>query len=303
MAKLPRVTLTQFGNAGPISSFGQFGSKEAGTPQTTKDPVVIQQLSAWVQGWQNAVVNSDKAAYLEDMNGWCFVQSYMTAYIFQMGIPEYDSGTTYFLNSVVQDAVGNGQWFLSLQDNNAGNTPPAGASNAFWLWINPPEYVVGASATLNTLPKVTNTAPSTGIAGSKTLGDSAVSDNGINVIISLPLKFPDNTVQSTAAQSTSVSGLIAISSFPLNQTYLHGLSGTPNFYSVSIQCVSGELGFSIGDEVVLSTKGAGSESMSIYANATLVGISCNSIHISTQNGVGGASITSANWKFVFRARM
>src|SRR3990172_3696706 len=153
MPKILRKTLSQFGSSGAASNFGQFGSKEAGTPQTTKDPDVTQQLSAWASGWQAAVGSGDKAAYLEDMNGWCFVHSYMTAYLYQMGIREWDSGTTYYLNSVVQDGAGNGQWFKSLQDNNIGNVPPAGASNAFWRWVNPPEYVAGVS-TANAVPKV-----------------------------------------------------------------------------------------------------------------------------------------------------
>lgn len=136
MAKILRKTFVQFGSGGPTSSFGQFGSKTAGFPQTTKDPAVIQQLTAWVDGWQNAVVTANKAPYLEDMNGWCFVMSYMTAYLFQQGIPEWDSATTYYINSVVQ--ANNGQWFNSLQDNNLNNPPPVGASNAFWTWINPP---------------------------------------------------------------------------------------------------------------------------------------------------------------------
>lgn len=136
MAKIIRKTMTQFGLSGPVSSFGQFGSKEAGTPQTSKDPTVIQQLAAWVNGWQDAVVTANKAAYMEDMNGLCFVLSYMTAYVLQQGIPEWDSGTTYYLNSVVQ--ANNGQWFNSLQDNNLGNAPPVSASNAFWDWVNAP---------------------------------------------------------------------------------------------------------------------------------------------------------------------
>ena len=138
MAKLSRKTLILFGNAGPTSSFGKFGSKTAGLPVTSKDPAVVQASPAWSQGWQDAVVSGNKAAYLEDMNGSMFVHSYMTAYLLQMGIPEWDTSTTYYLNSVVQDAAGLGQWFKSLQDNNTGNTPPVGASNAQWQWINAP---------------------------------------------------------------------------------------------------------------------------------------------------------------------
>lgn len=209
MAGLTRKTLIPFGNAGPTSSFGQFGSKELGSPQTSQDPTVIQQLSAWVDGWQTAVVAGDKAAYIEDMNGWCLVHSYMTAYCFQSGIPEWDNGTLYFTNSIVQQL---GQIFLSLQGGvpgsgagQSGNTPPTSASNAFWKWINPPEYVVGASATVNIVPKVSTLSPSNGVAGSVALSDSAISEDGTDVIIGLPLKFPDNTVQSTAATSVVTS--------------------------------------------------------------------------------------------------
>lgn len=136
MSKIIRKTLTQFGVSGPSTSFGQFGSKQAGSAQTSQDPSVIQQLTAWAQGWQNAIVTGNKAAYLQDMNGWCFVHSYMMAYVLQQGIPEWDLGTTYYLNSVVQ--ANNGQWFNSLQDTNIGNAPPVGASNAFWSWVNAP---------------------------------------------------------------------------------------------------------------------------------------------------------------------
>lgn len=136
MAKILRKTLLAFGSQGPVTSFGQFGSKVAGLPQTSQDPDVIQGLAAWINGWQNAVVTTNKAGYIEDMNGWCLVHSYMTAYLLQQGIPEWDIGTTYYLNSVVQ--ANNGQWFNSLQDNNIGNAPPVGASNALWKWVNAP---------------------------------------------------------------------------------------------------------------------------------------------------------------------
>jgi len=205
MAKILRKALVPFGNAGPTSSFGQFGSKQAGLPQTSQDPAVIQQLPAWTNGWQDAVVTANKAAYLEDMNGWCYVHSYMVAYILQQGIPEWDTNTAYYIDSIVQ--ANSGQQFRSLQNANQGNTPPTGASNAFWRWINPPQDLVG-TATLNKIPKVTNTAPATGSTGSVILGDSAISDDGTNVVIGLPLKFPDTTIQSTAAQPVSVQSVV-----------------------------------------------------------------------------------------------
>ena len=140
MAALTRKTFKLFGGSGTLSNFGQFGSKEAGLPQTSMDPTIIQQLAAWLAGWSSAISGADKAPYLQDMNGVMYVFSYMTAYLYQMGIPEWDTGTTYYINSVVQ--ANNGQWFKSLQDTNAGNAPPAGASNAFWQWINEPPPAV-----------------------------------------------------------------------------------------------------------------------------------------------------------------
>jgi microcystin-dependent protein len=68
----------------------------------------------------------------------------MTAYLLQQGIPEWDSATTYYLNSVVQ--ANSGQWFNSLQDNNLGNAPPVSASNAFWAWVNAPPVIPQAVA-------------------------------------------------------------------------------------------------------------------------------------------------------------
>ena len=168
MAKLTRETLIQFGKSGAPTVFGQFGSKLAGLPQTSQDPAVLQALAAWVQGWQSAVVAGDKAGYLEDMNGWCFVHSYMMAYLYQQGIPEWDGGTEYYANSVVQGtvALGNaGQWFNSLQDNNTGNAPPVGASNAFWEWVNEPAAAVPLVG--NSLKASLTVAPNGGAPGTK----------------------------------------------------------------------------------------------------------------------------------------
>lgn len=165
MARIARKTLKQFGVTGPASSFGQFGSKRAGLPQTSQNPTVLQQLGAWLTGWQDAVVASNKAAYLEDMNGWCFVHSYMVAYLLQQGIPEWDTDTVYYNSpnpSIVQ--YNGGQWFKCLQDAITGNAPPAGASNAFWEWINPPLPtipVVGNSLKANILVKPNAGAPLT----------------------------------------------------------------------------------------------------------------------------------------------
>jgi len=234
MAGLTRKTSIPFGLGGPTSSFGQFGSKESGTPQTTQDPAVIQQLAAWSEGWQQAVVASDKAAYIEDMNGFCLVDSYQITYLFQMGIPEWDTHTLYFTGSIVQTAA-TGQWFRSLQGGvpgagagQSGHTPPSSASNAFWQWINPPTPIDGGLSA-NAIPKVSTTGPATFV-------NSAISDNGTDVVLSEPLKFSDGTIQTTAAVNNAVTAQNVVTGSRGLNTAFHNTGNKPLFVSV---CISG----------------------------------------------------------------
>lgn len=161
MAKLARVTNLTFGATAPTDTIEQFGSAVASTPNYTTDPALIQALSAWGDGWTSAIVSGNKAPYVQDMNAVLYVLSYQLSYLFQEGIPEWDSGTTYYINSVVQDNVGGGQWFKSLQNANLNNTPPVSSSNAFWSWINPPTppAVVVGNALKSNLKQVPDATP------------------------------------------------------------------------------------------------------------------------------------------------
>lgn len=119
MAKIVRATQTIFGGTGSTSNFGQFGSLAAMSPVTTKTPSVIQQLSAWLAGWQAATIGTLIPAY-QDMNSVCYLAFYQICYILQMGVAEWDSGTIYYVNSVAQFS---GQFYVSLVDNNLNNEP------------------------------------------------------------------------------------------------------------------------------------------------------------------------------------
>lgn len=124
MAKLTRKTLLQFGstvNAG--SEIGQFGSYAS--PIYSADIATLQAGTAWPRGWAAETVAVNRP-FLEDINAVDYVYGYMLCYLFQMGIAEYDSGTTYYLNSVCQIA---GQFYISLQDNNTGNAPASSPSS------------------------------------------------------------------------------------------------------------------------------------------------------------------------------
>lgn len=101
MARLTRQTLNVF--AGSASNQGTFGSAQAGTPGVSSSPTTVQSLAAWAVGWLDAVIGGQKLPPLEEFQGVQFVHSYMTAYQFQEGVPEYDSGTSYYQYSIVKN--------------------------------------------------------------------------------------------------------------------------------------------------------------------------------------------------------
>lgn len=124
MAKLTRQTLLQFGStANPASEIGQFGSYAA--PIYTNVISTMQAGTAWPRGWVAETIATNRP-FLEDQNTVDYIFGYMLCYILQSGIAEYDAGTTYFIGSVCQVA---GVPYVSLTDNNIGNTPSASSTN------------------------------------------------------------------------------------------------------------------------------------------------------------------------------
>lgn len=117
MSKLSRVYQQIFGSTSLINQISQFGSLAASTPTYSTDPAVIQALSKWLLGWNSAVLGNNSPA-IEDMNAVCYVFAYQLAYIFQNGIPEYNSLTAYYIGSLVNSG---GIIFVSRTDNNTGN--------------------------------------------------------------------------------------------------------------------------------------------------------------------------------------
>ena len=128
MAKLTRKTAKVFGEtATPTGSnpeIGQFGSAKAGTYVGTGDISTIQALNAWTNGWIDAVTPTQQFPTLPEMTGVHKVLSYQEAYILQEGIPEYDAGTTYYIDSLCKgyDADGHLVIFRSIANDNIGNS-------------------------------------------------------------------------------------------------------------------------------------------------------------------------------------
>ena len=147
MARLQRVTSKVF--AENATEVGQFGSLNAGTKVTTTDIATIQALPAWQNGWQAATVGENCYPTLQERNGLDKVQSYFLNYLLQEGIPEWDSGTTYYTGSIVKLINGkNVQLYQSLVDNNTS----ALSDTTSWLAY---DY---ADRTLSNLTSISNNA-------------------------------------------------------------------------------------------------------------------------------------------------
>ena len=129
MAKLPRVTLKQFASGAGGSDIGIFGSKAAGSPTYSAVVSTIQSLASWTGGWAQAIL-AGEVPCLEDQNAVDFVYGYMLSYMLQQGVPEWDTGTVYYTNSICQY---NGVLYQSLQDSNQGNTPST--SSSYWAGV------------------------------------------------------------------------------------------------------------------------------------------------------------------------
>lgn len=145
MSKIARKTLNIFANG--ASNNGQFGSAQAGTKVLSSDPAVLQALPAWAQGWLDATISSENLPTLEEMQGIQYIVTYELAYLFQEGIPEYDAGTTYFIDSIVKKS-GTVQLYKSLIDNNTGNALTNGSDWQFLVDLGNVEsnIVWGATA-------------------------------------------------------------------------------------------------------------------------------------------------------------
>jgi microcystin-dependent protein len=141
MAKLTRKNLIVFGDVGGESNFGKFGSKAAGSAVTTKDVELIQSLAAWnTNGWVDAINNSNKAPFIEDMNALHYVLSYMMAYQLQEGVPEWNASTTYYTGSIVKK-TGTTELYGSLIDTNLNHVLPSQTDNSQWKYLNPDPIV------------------------------------------------------------------------------------------------------------------------------------------------------------------
>jgi len=121
MTNLQRLTGKIFGETatatGDDPQIGQFGSALAGTYVGTTDVATIQDLPAWSNGFIDSVTPNEQFPPLPEMTGFGKVLSHQIAYILQKGVPEWDTGTTYYAGDFAK-GVNTGKLYISKVDSN-----------------------------------------------------------------------------------------------------------------------------------------------------------------------------------------
>lgn len=139
MSRIARTTLKIF--ASTATNIGQFGSGQTGAKLLSTDVTVLQALAAWVGGWSSAVLGTKKFPPIEEMNSSMYVLCTFLAYILQQGIPEYDSGTTYYQNGMVAQP-GTYRIYGSKTDGNVGNVL---TDTTNWQFLSDLSATIGAA--------------------------------------------------------------------------------------------------------------------------------------------------------------
>lgn len=105
MPKIERKNQSVFGGSLVAQdNIAKFGSLKAGAADYSLDPDAIQ-TSAYLNGWAAATVNNN-APCVQDMNALFYLATRQLAYMIQTGVPEWNSTTTYYIGSVVNDGTG-----------------------------------------------------------------------------------------------------------------------------------------------------------------------------------------------------
>lgn len=128
MAKLARKTQKLFGENSQNNEMTSFGSPTLGTPKFTRDLDIIQSAE-YLKGWFPTILEGAIRPFAEDMNGMFYLFTYQLKYLLEQGVPEWDTATTYYTNSICKYGT---ELYISLVDNNTGNNPIS--TTGYWQW-------------------------------------------------------------------------------------------------------------------------------------------------------------------------
>lgn len=134
MARITRKTQKIFASTAGGSGVAEPGSTAAGTPVFTTNLTTLQS-TAFLNGLADMVIAGTKRLPVyEEINALYYTFTTQLAYLFQEGIAEWDSGTTYYAYSVVRKSS-TYEIYGSLINDNLNNALPSAVTNANWQYL------------------------------------------------------------------------------------------------------------------------------------------------------------------------
>lgn len=314
MAKLTRVLQKIFGSTAGVNGITEYGSTAGGATNYTTDPLVMQS-ARFLTGILGGVLGGTKRLPVaEDHNAINFVVTRQLAYLFQEGIPEYDSTTEYFQKSIVKK-TGTYELYGSLVNSNTGNALPAAVSDANWTYLGVLTNLAAAITQLTgeatagpgsgSVPiTLTNAAVIAKVLTGFTAGAGTVAST--DSILQAIQKIVGNIAALPTSQLTSVyAPADQAITFGTRNPLTHGLGVVPKVTELFLVCQTAELNYSIGDIVPMAVgmnlqAGAGGNTgLTEDLSTTVVGYRLSDDGYRILNKTTGAvpgAITAANWK-------
>lgn len=147
-----------------------------------------------------------------------------------------------------------------------------------------------------------------GAVGTSEIDDGAVGDADLAATLDLSAKTltlpPANTPALTVSYTSPNQTITAAGAL----TLAHGLGAMPTLVQLRLKCLTAELGYSIGDEIIANPTtddGTTSRGISIVPDATNVNVRFGSnanLYALLNKGTGTrATITNANWALIVKA--
>ena len=201
----------------------------------------------------------------------------------------------------VADAAADTTTWVLLGTSQTGNISPATDAG---LTYNSSTNALTATTFVGALTGNADTA-TTAVTVSTTVASGAVGTTqtaGDNSTKIATTAYADR-LRLASAVVTSSEQAIPAANTDLN--FAHGLSAIPSVYSVRYRCKTAEYGYSIGDEVDITTAvdGDGARNTCTWVNTTNVGYSTSTTTPQIRNRTTGgtSAMTNARWKLIFRA--
>ena len=216
MAKLPRTTQKIFAKNAAAGQITTFGSIKDGSPVYSTSASAIMN-SNFEGGWSSAV-EDDYAPYRQDRNAVDTAVTQQLAYLFQEGIPEYDSGTVYYKGSICKVTDGTGvKIYKSIYDNHSAAVTN---TNRWHLILN-----VDSTNTIVS-PSISSPTISGGSMSNGTFSNPTFSGT-----VNVPLASASSSTTSTIAASLGWVNDPNLSSNVVHKTGTETISGSKTFSS------------------------------------------------------------------------